>query len=117
MTRTVSRTGVLVLLAAAFAPSAGATPLRVAPPNGDIGGAVADSTNGTPLPGGEVRGMRAVATVAITTTDAFGRYVIPNLPPGAYNVEVRSLGYRAETREGTVGTVQEPAAANFPASA
>src|SRR5438552_3415477 len=113
MTRTVSRAGVLVLLAAAFAPSAGATPLRVAPPNGDIGGAVADSTNGTPLPGGEVRVMRAGATVAITTTDAFGRYVIHNLPAGAYNVEVRYLGYRAETREVTVGTEEEPAAANF----
>src|SRR3989449_593653 len=113
VTRTVSRGGMLVLRAAAFAPSAGATPLRVAPPNGDIGGAVADSTNGTPLPGGEVRVMRAGATVAITTTDAFGRYVIHNLPAGAYNVEVRYLGYRAETREVTVGTEEEPAAANF----
>src|SRR5438128_11345015 len=113
MTRTVSRAGVLVLLAAAFAPSAGATPLRVAPPNGDIGGAVADSTNGTPLPGGEVRVMRAGATVAITTTDAFGRYVIHNLPAGAYNVEVRYLGYRAETREVTVQGDDQRAAADF----
>src|SRR5256712_4754064 len=114
MTMTLSRVaGVLVLLAAAFAPSAGATPARVPPPSGDIGGSVADSTNGTPLPGGEVRVMRAGATVAITTTDAFGRYVIHNLPAGAYNVEVRYLGYRAETREVTVGTEEEPAAANF----
>src|SRR3989449_2920492 len=113
VTRTVSRAGVLVLLAAAFAPSAGATPLRVAPPNGDIGGAVADSTNGTPLPGGEVRVMRAGATVAITTTDAFGRYVIHNLPAGAYNVEVRYLGYRAETREVTVQGDDQRAAADF----
>src|SRR2546430_4685152 len=113
MTGTVSRAGVLVLLAAAFAPSAGATPLRVAPPNGDIGGAVADSTNGTPLPGGEVRVMRAGATVAITTTDAFGRYVIHNLPAGAYSVEVRYLGYRAETREVTVQGEDQRAAADF----
>src|SRR2546426_6511074 len=113
MTRTVSRAGVVVLLAAAFAPSAGATPLRVVPPNGDIGGAVADSTNGTPLPGGEVRVMRAGATVAITTTDAFGRYVIHNLPAGAYNVEVRYLGYRAETREVTVQGDDQRAAADF----
>src|SRR2546425_6117320 len=114
MTTTFSRAGVLVLLAAAaFAPSAGATPPRVPPPSGDIGGSVADSTNGTPLPGGEVRVMRAGATVAIATTDAFGRYVIHNLPAGAYTVEIRYLGYRAETRQVTVGTEDEPAAANF----
>src|SRR5207249_493025 len=39
--------------------------------------------------------------------------VVHNLPAGAYNVEVRYLGYRAETREVTVGTEEEPAAANF----
>src|SRR3989449_5143895 len=90
MARTVSRAGVLVLLAAAFAPSAGATPLRVAPPNGDIGGAGADSTKGTPVPGGEGRGMRAGATGAIPTTDALRRHVIHNPPPGADNREGRS---------------------------
>src|SRR5437879_2872453 len=114
MTTTFSRAGVLVLLAAAaFAPSAGATPPRVPPPSGDIGGSVVDSTNGTPLPGGEVRVTRAGATVAITTTDAFGRYVIHNLPAGAYAVEVRYLGYRAETREVTVQGEDQRAAADF----
>src|SRR2546427_1795833 len=57
--------------------------------------------------------MRAGATVAITTTDAFGRYVIHNLPAGAYNVEVRYLGYRAETREVTVQGDDQRAAADF----
>jgi len=114
MTMTLSRAAVLILLAtAAFAPPAGATRPRVAPPNGDIGGSVADSTNGTPLPGGEVRVTRAGATVAITTTDAFGRYVIHNLPAGAYNVEVRYLGYRAETREVTVQGEDQRAATDF----
>src|SRR2546422_7354587 len=79
VTRTVSRAGVLVLLAAAFAPSAGATPLRVAPPNGDIGGAGARSTQGTPLPGGEGRGVRAGATRAITTNHPLGPHVVHNL--------------------------------------
>src|SRR2546425_4835348 len=98
MTRTVSRAGVLVLLAAAFAPSAGATPLRVAPPNGDIGGAGADSTKGTPVPGGGGRGMRAGGTGAITTTHALGRHVIHNLPPGGDNVEGRHPRYPAGKR-------------------
>src|SRR2546427_1864567 len=98
MTRTVSRAGVLVLLAAAFAPSAGATPLRVAPPNGDIGGAGADSTHSTPLPGGEGRGVGAGGTGAGTTTHALRRPVSPNPPPGADHVDGRQRRYRAATR-------------------
>src|SRR2546425_13364846 len=91
MTMTLPKVaGVLVLLAAAFAPSAGATPPRVPPSSGDIGGSVADSTNGMPLPGGEVRVTRAGATVAIATTDAFGRYVIHNLPAGRLWIDRKS---------------------------
>src|SRR5206468_3802169 len=67
-----------------------AGPARAA--DGDIGGAVADSATGTPLPGGEVRVTRDGSTVATATTDAFGRYVIHNLPAGSYSVEVRYLG-------------------------
>src|SRR2546430_4195223 len=100
MTRTVSRAGVLVLLAAAFAPSAGATPLRVAPPNGDIGGAGGDSTQGTPLPGGAGRGMRAGATVAVPTTHPLRPHVVPNPPPGGGNAQGRHLRYPAGTPEG-----------------
>src|SRR6059036_2579873 len=81
--------------------------------DGDVGGSVADSATGTPLPGGQVRIVRDGNTIATATTDAFGRYVIHNLPAGAYNVEVRYLGYRAETREVTVGSEERPAAANF----
>src|SRR3989475_783957 len=81
--------------------------------DGDVGGSVVDSTNGTPLSGGEVRVTRAGSTVAIATTDAFGRYVIHNLSAGGYTVEVRYLGYRAATRDVTVGPGDETAAADF----
>jgi len=74
--------------------------------DGDVGGSVADSASGTPLPGGEVRVLRGANTIATTTTDAFGRYVIHNLDAGSYRVEVRYLGYRAETREVSVGEGQ-----------
>lgn len=70
---------------------------------GDIGGAATDSATGAPLPGGEVRIMRAGATIAIATTDHFGRYVVHNLAAGSYTVQVRYLGYRAGTKEVTVG--------------
>jgi TonB dependent receptor/Carboxypeptidase regulatory-like domain len=81
--------------------------------DGDIGGAVADSTTGTPLPGGEVRIHRGGDLVAIATTDAFGRYVVHNLPAGSYGVEVRYLGYRPETRDVTVGTTEGLSRADF----
>jgi len=75
-----------------------------APPvDGDVGGSVADSATGTPLPGGEVRVLRGGNTVAAATTDAFGRYVIHNVPAGPYSVEVRYLGYRSETRDVAIG--------------
>jgi TonB-dependent receptor-like protein/carboxypeptidase family protein len=109
---TFSRTArTLLWLAAAAALT---HPALAAPrADGDVGGSVADSTTGTPLPGGEVRVMRAGTTVATATTDAFGRYVIHNLPAGAYTVEVRYLGFRAATREVTVGPGDESVAADF----
>ncbi len=75
----------------------------VPPVDGDVGGSVADSATGTPLPGGEVRVLRGGNTVAAATTDAFGRYVIHNVPAGPYSVEVRYLGYRSETRDVAIG--------------
>jgi hypothetical protein len=75
---------------------------RVGIAEGDIAGAVLDSTTGRPLPGGEVRILQGSAVVAVTTTDAFGRYVVHNLPSGVYTVDVRYLGYRAAGRDVTV---------------
>jgi hypothetical protein len=106
------RARVLLWLAAAAACLAG--PAAAAPRvDGDVGGSVVDSTSGTPLSGGEVRVTRAGSTVAIATTDAFGRYVIHNLSAGGYTIEVRYLGYRAETRDVAVGPGDETAAADF----
>src|SRR5881392_4523223 len=73
------------------------------PADGDVGGSVADSATGTPLPGGEVRILRGGNVIATAITDAFGRYAVHNLPGGSYRVEVRYLGYRAETHDVSVG--------------
>src|SRR5437667_1405009 len=100
----------LGLAAAACLAGPAAAALRV---DGDVGGSVVDSTSGTPLSGGEVRLTRAGSTVAVATTDAFGRYVIHNLSAGGYTIEVRYLGYRAVTRDVTVGPGDETAAADF----
>lgn len=90
--------GALVWLAA------GPRPVLAA--DGDIGGSVADSAAATPLPGGEVRVLQHGNVVATATTDAFGRFVIHNLPTGTYSVEVRYLGYRPETRDVTVAATE-----------
>src|SRR6266446_1795594 len=83
------------------------------PLDGDVGGSVADSATSTPLPGGEVRILRGGNTIAATTTDAFGRYVIHNVPAGSYSVEVRYLGYRSEVRNIAIGTTDALARADF----
>src|SRR5438552_3822133 len=83
------------------------------PLDGDVGGSVADSATSTPLPGGEVRILRGGNTIATTTTDAFGRYVIHNVPAGSYSVEVRYLGYRSEARNVAIGATDALARADF----
>src|SRR5436190_23090503 len=83
------------------------------PLDGDVGGSVADSATGTPLPGGEVRIVRGGNTIAATTTDAFGRYVIHNVPAGSYSVEVRYLGYRSDTQSVSIGVADALARADF----
>src|SRR2546421_8598379 len=91
-----------------------ATGFTTPPPlAGDVGGTVADSATGTPLPGGEVRIVRGGNTIAATTTDAFGRYVIHNVPTGSYSVEVRYLGYRSDTQNVTIGVTDGLARADF----
>src|SRR5438477_5138056 len=83
------------------------------PASGDIGGTVTDSATGTPLAGGEVRILQAGGVIATAVTDAFGRYVVHNLPAAAYRVEVRYLGYRAQTRDLSVGATAEFSRGDF----
>lgn len=87
------------------------TPGRSA--NGDIGGTVVDSAAGTPLAGGEVRILQSGNVVAATVTDAFGHYTVHNLSGGAYRVEARFLGYRAQTRDLTLGDNEAFGRADF----
>jgi hypothetical protein len=98
-----STLGMLGVLTAVGLGPASAT-ARAVPPGvgGDITGTVVDSATAKPLAGGEVRISRGSAIVATTTTDAFGRFVVHNLPAGTYVVEIRYLGYGPASREVTV---------------
>ncbi|HWC75139.1 MAG TPA: TonB-dependent receptor [Gemmatimonadales bacterium] len=90
-----------LLLTALLSGTAGAVHTPI---NGDIGGTVVDSAAGTPLAGGEVLVRQGAQVVASVVTDAFGRYVIHNLAPGTYRVEVRFLGYRAQSHDVSIGS-------------
>ena len=70
---------------------------------GDITGAVSDSASGKPLAGADVLLSRNGQVVARTSTDAFGRYTIHNLPPGNYALEVRLIGFRPVTKQFEIG--------------
>jgi hypothetical protein len=75
---------------------------RASPSAGDIAGSVRDSATGKPLPGGEVRILKGTTVVASVETDAFGRFIVHNLPTGTYTVAVRYLGFREGSRDVTV---------------
>jgi len=87
----------LLALAMLAITSRGAAAVRT-PASGDISGSVADSMTGKPLPGGEVQITQHGNIVATTTTDAFGRFIVHNLPAGSYDVGIKYLGYRAFSR-------------------
>lgn len=64
----------------------------------DVTGIVSDRTNGKPLAGVEILIRSNGQLVARATTDPLGRYVVHDLSAGAYDVEVRLIGYLPVTR-------------------
>ena len=74
--------------------------LSIAP--GNITGVVSDSSTGQPLPATQVTVLQADQIVATTSTDAFGRYLVHNLPPGRYQVRVRFPGFNPALATATV---------------
>jgi outer membrane receptor for ferrienterochelin and colicin len=66
---------------------------------GDVSGAVSDSANGKPLAGADVLVSRSGQIVTRTSTDAFGRYRIHDLSAGPYQLEVRMIGFRPQTKQ------------------
>ncbi len=57
---------------------------------GTIKGTVTDSTSGDPLPGANVM---IENTSLGASTDLYGRYVIPRIPPGTYTIIFTYIGY------------------------
>jgi len=70
---------------------------------GDVTGAVSDSASGKPLGAADVLLFHSGQVVARTSTDAFGRYTIHNLPAGSYELEIRLIGFRPVTKQFEIG--------------
>ena len=93
---------VLVLLSLSFSPQAFAQTV------GSIGGIVQDAGGGV-LPGVTIT-ARNVATelTRATVTGVEGRYVVPSLPPGEYQIRAELSGFRPYVRQAlqlTIGQV------------
>ena len=68
---------------------------------GAIAGTISDR-NGGSIPGVTVRVTQAGRAISTVVTDANGRYQVPSLSPGSYEVTVALQGFRTENRVGII---------------
>lgn len=87
--------GLCTILLAAFQ----APPALAQTTNGSFRGTVTDQTGGA-VPGARIRATNAGTGVWLeAVTNASGEYVVPNVPPGVYNLKVTLTGFETlETR-------------------
>src|ERR1700729_1228125 len=90
-----------------------ALPLLAQSPNGIINGLVVDASNGA-IGGAAVIVVNDVTGVQYTTkTNAEGIYVLPNLPPGPYRLQVSKTGFKTIIKPDIVINVQDALSINF----
>jgi hypothetical protein len=93
----------LVLVLSVFAQS----------PNGNINGSVQDPSNGA-IVAAEIVAVNDVTGVQYTTkTNSEGIFVLPNLPPGPYRVQVSKIGFKTIIKPDIVLNVQDALSLNF----
>ena len=80
---------------------------------GTISGTVADAT-GAVVPGAEIT-VRNVETgiTRVLTTNERGRYAVPQLPPGSYEISASTSGFQTEVRSGITLTIGREAMVDF----
>src|SRR5229473_8697994 len=90
-----------------------ALPLRAQSPNGVLNGLVVDPSTGI-IVGADVVAVNDVTGVQYTTkTNDEGIYVLPNLPPGPYRLQVSKAGFKTLIKPDITLNVQEALAINF----
>jgi hypothetical protein len=82
-------------------------------PDGNINGLVSDPSSAAVV-GAEVVAVNDVTGVQYTTkTNSEGIYVLPNLPPGPYRVQVSRVGFKTIIKPDIVLNVQDALSINF----
>jgi outer membrane receptor protein involved in Fe transport len=90
-----------------------ALPLLAQSPNGVLNGQVVDPANRV-IVGAEIVAMSDVTHVQYTTkTNDEGIYVLPNLPPGPYRLQVSKFGFKTLIKPDITLNVQDALAINF----
>jgi hypothetical protein len=82
-------------------------------PNGNINGLVSDPSSAA-VGGAEIMAENDVTGVQHTTkTNGEGIYVLPNLPPGPYRVQVSKIGFKTLIKPDITLNVQDSLSINF----
>src|SRR5579864_7807265 len=82
-------------------------------PNGNINGLISDPTNAA-VADAEIVIVNDVTGVQFTTkTNGDGIYVVPNLPPGPYRLQVSKIGFKTLIKPDVTVNVQDALAINF----
>jgi len=82
-------------------------------PNGNINGLVLDPTNRV-IAGAEIIAVNDLTSVQFTSkTNDEGIYVLPDLPPGPYRIQVSKVGFKTIIKPDIVLNVQDALSINF----
>lgn len=82
-------------------------------PNGSINGRVVDPSNGV-IAGADILVVNDVTGVKYASkTNDDGIYVVPNLPPGPYRLQVAKVGFKTLIKPDIVLNVQDALSINF----
>jgi hypothetical protein len=90
-----------------------ALPLAAQSTNGSINGRVVDPSNGV-IVGADILIIDDETSVqSITKTNGEGMYVLPNLPPGPYRLQVSKVGFKTIIKPDITLNVQDALSINF----
>ena len=90
-----------------------AFPLLAQSPNGTISGLVLDPSNRS-ITGAEILAINDVTGLKYSSkTNDEGIYVVPNLPPGPYRLQVSKVGFKTLIKPDIVLNVQDTLSLNF----